>query len=207
MDVEDYGIKVSDIIAKLITSEDSRLKVEALVEEQIIKSGRDGKYARRLAGKLMNDKINDHLIKLGAYEDIAAQVKTSLGIDSRKLMAMLIVDLYDSIITEWAKVLGINLTTKDSKEDKERHKNSWELLRGIEKSDKRYAKNDEMLKFSSMIKSLEAMYDRNQTNFRNIITHQGLSGPPIDDRDVHILLQNLDLLIHFYKKSWNEVHG
>lgn len=153
----------------------------------------------------MDSELENHLEILDLFENVTLQVKKSFGKDSRTLIAMLIVDLYDSIITEWAEVLGIKLTTIVSYDLKEKYRNSWELLPEINRKSIGHMKDNEMLKFSSMMNTLEAVFDRDQTNFRNIITHQGLSGPSIDGRDLSILVQNLDLLIYFYGKFLNEV--
>ena len=210
--MEDHNIKISDVVTKLLTSEDGTNVIREAIREKVVES-RYGKkadkaekaYAETLTNKIMDNELEDHLANLSIFENVGLQIKKFLGNDSRTLVAMLIVDLYDSIITEWSRILGIKLTTTLSYDLKEKYRNSWKLLPEIRQKSIEFVEDSETLKFASMMNNLEAILDRNQSNFRNIMTHQALSRPPIDDGDLSILVQNLDLLIHFYGKFLNEV--
>lgn len=210
--MEDYNIKISDVVTKLLTSEDGTNVIREAIREKVVES-RYGKkadkaqkaYAETLTNKIMDNELEDHLANLSIFENVSIQIKKFLGNDSRTLVAMLIVDLYDSIITEWSRILGIKLTATLSYDLKEKYRNSWKLLPEIRQKSIEFVEDSETLKFASMMNNLEAIFDRNQSNFRNIMTHQALSRPPIDDEDLSILVQNLDLLIHFYGKFLNEV--
>ena len=210
--MEDYNIKISDVVTKLLTSEDGTNVIREAIREKVVES-RYGKkadkaqkaYAETLTNKIMDNELEDHLANLSIFENVSIQIKKFLGNDSRTLVAMLIVDLYDSIITEWSRIFGIKLTATLSYDLKEKYRNSWKLLPEIRQKSIEFVEDSETLKFASMMNNLEAIFDRNQSNFRNIMTHQALSRPPIDDEDLSILVQNLDLLIHFYGKFLNEV--
>ena len=210
--MEDHDIKISEIVKKLLPSEDGTRVIKEALREKIVESRYGGKadkaqkaYAETLTNKIIDNELEDHLANLSIFENVGLQIKKFLGNDSRILVAMLIVDLYDSIITEWSRILGIKLTTIFSYDLKEKYRNSWELLSEIRQKSIEFVEDSETLKFASMMNNLEAIFDRNQSNFRNIMTHQALSKPPIDDGDLSILVQNLDLLIHFYGKFLNEV--
>ncbi len=206
--MEVYNIEISEVLKKILRDVNCRQAIGEAVKEKIVES-RYGKtpgpfekrYASSLSETFMNNELEGYLKILGLLENVALRVGKFLGNDFQTPIAMLIVSLYDSIITEWARVMEIKLTKKVPNSSKERYFSSKELLLEINKKIRKDIKDDEALKFSQMIKGLGAILDKNQTNFRNKMIHQAFSGPLIDDKDLSILVQNLDLLIDFYKKT------
>lgn len=216
-----YGLRFSEIVQSLLELPQSDIAIREAFYQKI-SSNREAKMSAKELKKGASEYQNqydlkrakevvsqtkDMLLEYSKDQDFIIQVESSLketfNQDRKLLMAMLIVNIYDSIVNEWALKLSIPLHTIQDESGKKIPKNGYVLTRDIRNKLANKIRKEDQLEFNIMTDFLLNVFNKENKNFRNMLTHRTLSAPPVEGNVIEELIKNFNRLIYYYNETIN----
>ncbi|MFP3257149.1 MAG: hypothetical protein RXO36_05070 [Candidatus Nanopusillus acidilobi] len=161
-------------------------------------------YSESYAKKLVNDtklELDNYFDQI--YKEIKPLIEIEKGIyqnfgkDFYTMLGAMSIALIDNIICEWAKLLKISMLTEKNNDD--RYKNGYELLRDIREKLKKLNKYDDDFKIV-IDQYILPLYDNKMLDFRDELIHNAFE-KNFDETYINQLSFFLINLINAYSKT------